>query len=185
MLCGFECALGRPRCQAAGSLVRRRETDSRSARHPRAARAGSLAQRAAISVSHSQKEADRMRRTSISGVALGLVLGVPLAATRRHRHQPTAGRPREGRGHQDVFVIWHLVQSVNGVAVRLDRSRRRSFRGFTSRRWQRERDHARHHALFHRRRYLRNYEGGTRVRPCPRGAAHSRPFTGHGSERCF
>jgi hypothetical protein len=60
-----------------------------------------------------------MRRSRIIFLALGLVLGVLVAATTATgTHSRSAGDQRGGGGGRpDAFVRWDLVQAVNGVAV--------------------------------------------------------------------
>ena len=60
-----------------------------------------------------------MRRSRIIFLALGLALGVLMAATNATgTHSRSAGDQRgEGGGHHNAFVRWDLLQAVNGVAV--------------------------------------------------------------------
>ena len=60
-----------------------------------------------------------MRRSRIIFLALGLALGVLVAATTATgtHSRPADDQRGEGGGHHNAFVRWDLLQAVNGVAV--------------------------------------------------------------------
>jgi hypothetical protein len=141
-----------------------------------------------LSVRLRRNDVDMIMRSSISLLALGLVLGVLVAATGRHLRQLTAGgrRTRERR--------WRSAGCLRGLGPNPGYERRRSPRWSvgTSVRPQvqlhtggkRERDRARHHA-FPPPQVVAGRQEGAFASDRPLAGAHTRPSVTSRSERCF